>query len=164
MRINVSEKETDRKWGSRNNVVQHRQGANYWYYLHITSNFYASYASVVCVALGIKIDLALHITLSPSLASSFLSTHSIHQPQWPSPSFWMHHVPSCPRDSFKLFPLPWSYLPLLLCPYMLAKTSLPQVGPASWTYNLNSCTEPVLRRAPRVLLCSAVPVLRPLFF
>lgn len=50
------------------------------------------------------------------------------QPHWSSSSFWRHPVPSCPRDTFVLFPLPWSNLPLLLCPHISAQTSLLQIG------------------------------------
>ena len=57
------------------------------------------------MAFGIKINLTLHIALSTSQASIFFSNHSVHQPHWPSPSFWTHHVSSCTRNSFKLFPL-----------------------------------------------------------
>ena len=71
------------------------------------------------MALGIKISSSLHIALSLSLASYFFSNHSAHQPHWPSPSFWTHHVFSCTGNSFKLFPLL-----LLLCSCSVVSNSL----------------------------------------
>ena len=120
--------------------------------------------TIVSVALGIKVRiiiLALHITFSISPASSHPHlTLSVLQPHWPSSNSCSHPVPSCPRDSFVLFPLPWSNLPIQLCPHISAQASFPLAGPISWTGNLSSCTRPALRKAPLLVLCSAAPVLK----